>query len=188
MSSRAEAIVDVLLGLNPLSDLPRTGWRMRGVVPCESIADHSYGVAVCVMLLVDALRAEGHPVDGERALRMALVHDAPEALLGDIPMPVKTAALDAALGEVEARLAERLLPPDLAALWREMEAEETLEARLVKAADKVHMMTKALIYGQQRRGSLDGFWKNERNFRDRGVPLAKEIFDVLRARFTSGEG
>ena len=182
MSSRASTIVDTLVALDPLMDLPRTGWRLRGVVPCESIADHSYLVAVTVILLVDALRAEGLEVDGERALRMALVHDAPEAKTGDVPMPQKTPTMDAALEELERAIAARILPPALAGAWEEAEACETLEARIVKAADKIQMMTKALVYGRQGRGDLHEFWRNEKNFRDKGLGVAAEVFRELRRR------
>jgi putative hydrolase of HD superfamily len=181
VTERARTLLGTLLGLDPLASLDRTGWALRGVKPCESIADHSFGVALTVLLLVDALRAEGAEVNGEKALRMALVHDAPEAALGDIPMPVKTEALDAALSEVEATLARRLLPERLAEAWSEMEAGESLEARIVKAADKIHLMVKALVYERQRRGDLSDFWDNENNFRDRGLPVAREVFDLLRA-------
>ena len=181
-AAAAERIVDTLLGLDPLTDLPRTGWVLRGVTSVESVAAHSFGVALTTLLLVDALRAEGVALDGERALRMALVHDAAEAATGDIPMPVKTPALDAALKEAEAALAARLLPPEPLAAWQEAEQGETLEARVVKAADKIQMMTKALSYGRQGRGELSDFWRNDANFRDRGVPLAAAVFRVLRAR------
>lgn len=182
MSARAERIVDTLVGLDPLSDLPRTGWLLRGVRPCESIADHSYFVAVTVMLLVDALREEGVAVDGEKALRMALVHDAPEAKTGDVPKPQKTPRLDAALEELEDEIAKRLLPEPQARAWREAEDGESLEARIVKAADKIQMMTKALVYGREKRGDLHEFWENEKNFADKGLAIVREVHEVLRAR------
>ncbi|UJR82272.1 HD domain-containing protein [Sandaracinus amylolyticus] len=182
MSARADRIVDTVLGLDTLADLPRTGWLLRGVRPCESIADHSYGVALVVMLLVDALREEGVSVDGERALRMALVHDAPEARTGDVPMPSKTVALDAALHELEASLVERLLPPAQREDWRVMEEGQSLEARIVKAADKIQMMIKALSYGHQQRGHLVEFWAHPKNFDDRGIAVAREVFEAICAR------
>lgn len=185
VSDRAERIVDTLVGLDPLADLPRTGWLLRGIRPCESIADHSYFVAVTVMLLVDALREEGVEVDGEKALRMALVHDTPEAKTGDVPMPQKTPRMDAALEELEEQITTRLLPGAQRVTWREAEDGQSLEARIVKAADKIQMMTKALVYGQQGRGDLHEFWANEKNFPDKGLDVAKEIFAVLRARHAS---
>jgi putative hydrolase of HD superfamily len=182
VTERAARIVDALVALDPLADLPRTGWLLRGVRPCESIADHSYFVAVTVMLLVDALRAEGVQVDGEKALRLALVHDTPEAKTGDVPMPQKTPAMDAALEELEGQIALRILPPLQASAWREAEDCSSLEARLVKAADKIQMMTKALVYERQQRGDLHEFWANEKNFPDKGLAVAQEIFALLRAR------
>ena len=81
----------------------------------------------------------------------------------------------------------RTLPARQQETWREMEDGESLEARVVKAADKIQMMTKALVYGRQRRGDLHEFWKNDKNFRDRELAVAKECFALLQARHASGE-
>lgn len=178
----AEDIVDTLLRLDPLADLPRTGWVLRGVAQPESIAAHSHGVAVVAMMLTDALRETGETVDGERVLRMALLHDAPEAATGDIPLPSKTPALSRALHELEAKIAEDLLAPSLHADYREAAAKQTLEARVVKAADKVQMMIKVLAYEARRGASLEDFWVNPNNFDDRGLSVARDVFEAIAKR------
>lgn len=180
---RAEEILRVLLGLDVLADLPRTGWLLRGVRPCESVADHSYGVALATALLVDALRGEGVAVDGERALRMALVHDAPEAATGDVPHPAKADGLADALRAAEGSIAARLLSPPLAEAFAEASAKASLEARIVKAADTIQMMVKAYRYGQSGRGrDLEGFWASPRNVDHRGLAVVREVLEALWAR------
>ena len=175
----ADAIIDVVQGLDTLSDLPRTGWLLRGVRPCESIADHSYGVGLVAMMLVDALREAGTEVDGERVLRMALLHDAAEARTGDLPMPSKTKDIEEAFHRAEHAIVERLLDAAQVALWREAERGDSLEARIVKAADKIQMMVKVLTYERQQRGELREFWRNPKNFDDRGIDIAGEVFDAI---------
>jgi putative hydrolase of HD superfamily len=171
-----DRIIDTVLSLDTLSELPRTGWLLRGITPCESIAEHTCGVAIVAMMLVDALREQGTEVDGERVLRMALLHDAPESRTGDIPMPSKTREAERALDELEERIVSEILPPNLAEHWREAERGESLEARVVKASDKLQMMIKVLAYERTGRGNLEEFWLNPKNFRDMDLPLANAVY------------
>lgn len=168
-----------------LASLPRTGWLLRGVVDPESIAEHSLGVCVVATLIVDDLRANGETVDGERVLRMALVHDLAEAFTGDIPMPAKGEAFRAALVEAEEEVLARHLRPAQLALWREAETGATLEARIVKAADKLQMLVKALTYEQQNRGSLAEFFEGK-NRKTMGLAFVErmlaDIDELRRAR------
>jgi putative hydrolase of HD superfamily len=173
------AAIELVQFFDRLAALPRTGWLLRGVVGPESIAEHSFGVCLVATLLIDDLRARGLIVDGERVLRMALLHDAAEAFTGDIPMPAKTDALDRALEEAESVLLSAVLSKEQLALWTEAEQGKTLEARIVKAADKVQMLVKALTYEQQRRGRLDDFWKNTKNRRHMDLDFARELFAEL---------
>lgn len=179
--SPSEAIAFAQL-LDRLASLPRTGWLLRGVADAESIAEHCYGVVVVAAALVDDLRARGVPVDGEKVLRMALVHDAAEVFTGDVPMPAKTPELRAALHATEDAMLARALPPDALALWRESEEGASLEARVVEAADKIQMLIKALTYEEQCRGRLDEFWQNAASRRDMGLDFAAELFAEIDRR------
>ena len=51
------------------------------------------------------------------------------------------------------------------------------KARVVRAADKLQMMIKVLVYESQHRGRLEEFWQNPKNFRDYDIQLARACFD-----------
>ena len=102
----------------------------------ESVAEHSWRLALTAMLLED----EFPEADMGKVIRMCLIHDLGEAFTGDIPTFEKTEAHEKA--EDRRYLAWMdTLPPfqrqQFQSLWREMSALETVEARLYKALDKL---------------------------------------------------
>ena len=115
----------------------RHSWTSSGRQ--ESVAEHSWRLALLAALVSDAFPG----LDRERLLLLCLFHDIGEAFTGDIPAFEKTAAHEAAeQSAVETWLAS--LPADvrprLTALWREFEAQESREARLAKALDKMETL------------------------------------------------
>ena len=57
------------LSYQPLKNLPRTGWGLKGVKNPEVVASHVWGVAVLVMELAPELAPN---IDLLKALKMAL--------------------------------------------------------------------------------------------------------------------
>ena len=171
--------------------LDRTGWVLRGLAPgAESVAAHSYGVAFAAMLLADEVRARGVEVDVERVLRIALLHDLAEARTGDMPRTMalyygaqaRHAAERAAFDDMMRSLGEAR-SADYAALHADYEARESLEARLVKAADIVDLLTQALAFERAGARELDEFWESatERDFNLEGAAreAVRELIGAL---------
>lgn len=183
----ADELLELLSRIGRLEDFPRTGWLTGGVQNPESVSAHLYEVAVVTLWLADRVEPD---VDTERALRIALLHDVGEAMLTDLPRPVKHFIGDGAVDEAEAAAAETVLG-DLGDGWLDAvesyEALDSPEARIVKAADRIQMLAKSLQYDSQDRGDVDRFWEVEENFRDFGFPLVAEIMERLRDHFETGD-
>ena len=100
----------------------------------ESVAEHSWRLA----LMAELMRDEFPEADMDRVVRMCLVHDLGEAFTGDIPTFLKTRtdedAEDAALRAWVTSLPEPHRTR-LSALYAEMDARKSLEARICKALD-----------------------------------------------------
>lgn len=172
------ALIPRLLSLKLL---PRTGWLQRGVRDVESIAEHSYSVAVLCLLIGDQI--EG--IDRGRLLAIALLHDLAESLLGDLP-----ASATRLLGKEAKRRAERdglesligHLPraAEYLALWDEYTNGTSREARLVKAIDRLELMAQALAYERAGARGLDSFWPASDDWAAEFPPV-EELAVYLRA-------
>ncbi|MFI3174413.1 MAG: HD domain-containing protein [Bacillota bacterium] len=102
----------------------------------ESVAEHSWRVALMAVLLEDDMK----DLDTHKILKMTVLHDLGEALTGDIPSFLKTEddakkeddALYGVLDKMSSPTKEKLI-----ALFDEMHALETKEAKVYKALDKM---------------------------------------------------
>lgn len=159
-------IISFLAELMRLKAVPRTGWLLRGVRDVESVADHSFGVAFVAMLLADLAQRQGLEPNVEKVLRMALLHDLTEARTGDLPNTVKRYFDNGALHDADERAADEMLSAlgaigeEYLLLWREYEQRQSLEARIVKAADKLDLLLQAREYEKGGAQNLHEFWQN----------------------------
>jgi 5'-deoxynucleotidase len=126
---------------------------MRSSIP-ENVAEHTYQVA----LVTHALGTIAREVFGrtdvpvERAVVLALFHDATEVVTGDIPMPVKhhNPRILESLRELENLAADQLVakaPEPLRATYRDLISptpDDEVAWNWVKAADKVDAYLKCI--------------------------------------------
>ena len=118
----------------------------------ESVADHSWRIALMAMLLTGV--EEYRDFDMDKVIRMCLIHDLGESFTGDIPTFEKTGD-DADVEDDLFHQWVNTFPEPQRAEWTgllaEMEALETKEAKLYKALDKLEALEYDLqfTYGQE---------------------------------------
>ena len=126
--------LEILHVAERLKDTPRHCTTSKGRV--ESVAEHSWRIALMAFLLKDEFKG----VDMDKVICMCLIHDLGECFTGDIPVFKKTNENRATeenllydwVGSLPADISSRMR-----ALYKEMEAQETLEAKIYKSLDKL---------------------------------------------------
>ena len=127
-------LLDILTVAERLKDATRHCYTTGG--RHESVAEHSWRIALMAMLLTD----EFPEADMNRVIRMCLIHDLGEAFTGDIPTFWKTEADTEKEDAVFDRWVQTLpqeTREEFSALLTEMNALETVEAKIYKALDKM---------------------------------------------------
>jgi putative hydrolase of HD superfamily len=189
-AGRARGLARFLRLAAGLKELPRTGWLDRGVpaARAESVAEHSFQTA----LLAWTAASADPSLNRDRLLRLALVHDLAEALIGDwtpydqrdIPdrladpagwraflerrhrrLPERRAAKRAAEQAATAQLLALLggnLRVEIAVLLRELEEGQSAEARFLKQAELLETWLQSRVYAAS----------------DPGLPMASFAADI----------
>jgi putative hydrolases of HD superfamily len=152
-----------------LKRLYRQGWLKRGLPEplCESVAEHSFGTALLVLLLAGPSGEAGSlgRVDTAHAALLALAHEIGESYAGDIT-PVDGVGVEAKLA-LEREAIDRALEghPDrdwFVALWEEFEACATPEARFVKQLDRLEMGLQAAVQDAEGHPGMGEFFDSAR--------------------------
>jgi putative hydrolase of HD superfamily len=145
-----------------LKQIYRRGWLTHGIPPerCESVAEHSFGMAVMAMILADTLFPE---LETLKVLRMVLIHDFGEIYAGDtipgdqISAGQKHFAERESLVQIFSTLANG---EEYISLWEEFENGTSPEARFVRQIDKLEMALQASVYEHQELANLAEFFKS----------------------------
>ena len=133
----AKTYLEILHLAERLKDTPRhctTSCRRT-----ESVAEHSWRLSLMALLL----RHTFPEADIDRVIAMCVIHDLGECFTGDIPAFLKT---DQNRMQEDEQLKQWLqtLPHEIAAdltrLFDEMQSQQTTEAKLYKALDKLEAL------------------------------------------------
>jgi len=143
----------VMNDLLALSHVPR--WSVVSHTGHQSVADHSFRVAVIYLELCLRLDRAVGPTD----LMWIIVHDGPEAWIGDIPGPFKTANAEA----------------EVTPWWHDFKARVPDDVRaLVKVADLVEGATWIERWGVGHQAA----WAAQRS-RGRALEKAREVAELV---------
>lgn len=128
-------------------------WSLMRNVVKENVAEHSYHTAIWTHALCTiANEIFNESIDTEKAVILALFHDATEIFTGDIPTPVKhhNPMILHHFREIEQTAAERLIgmiPEPLQSVYRPLiggKQQKSLLRTYVKAADLIDSYLKCV--------------------------------------------
>lgn len=178
-------MIDTLLKTLELKDEKRTGWQLRNVEDPESVADHSWGVALLILIY-----GETEEINTDKALKMALVHDLAEVETGDLP--TRAVDVEQEISDEEKELKEReaisgiskdLNRHEIRHLWKEYNRKKSSEANFVKDMDMIEMCLQALKYEKEERYDPE---KDNENFKE--YENMDEFFATTQPRLNTETG
>ncbi|MBI2546038.1 HD domain-containing protein [Candidatus Woesearchaeota archaeon] len=137
MDKKIQDTLAFLHDLELLKSVTRHSWLSSGRQ--ESVPEHSWRMSMMAIVLED----EFPKLDMRKVIEMCLIHDLGEVYDGDIPAFRKRPD-EKIREEIAVKRIVQPLPPNLQKkiieLWKEYENAETLEAKLVKALDKLEVI------------------------------------------------
>lgn len=171
--------------------LLRSGWIREKIKDPESVAEHSFRDALMAMVLAGEVEDEfGRPLDRDKLIKMALLHDIGEVITGDIVVE-RHDIIDLKKRD-EKELAEREgirkifdmigQADEYVTIFDEMTSRITPEAKFFWQIDKLEMAQQALEYEEEQGVDLSEFFLGVK-VNHMKHPLLKQIFDsIMRKR------
>ena len=127
-----------------LKKVPRAGWVDVGIQNPESVADHIFRTTILCMVY-----AKMDKLNQLKIMKMALIHDLPEAITGDVTPSRKTVESNkkenAALIQILNLLPEKQRK-EYQKSWNEYKKGETREAKAVKQLEKLELALQSREY------------------------------------------
>jgi putative hydrolase of HD superfamily len=165
-----------------LKSVRRAGWVSKvKIEDSESVADHTFSMCAIAMLLSDMLG-----LDTQRAMKMAILHDLAESIVGDY-MPGDVATGQKVAHEKKAmELILSGLPrktrTEYEKIWLEFLRNKTDVSKFVHRIDKLEMALQASQYAKQGYADklLVPFFKSARTAVGDEGDIVSEILNSLR--------
>ena len=132
-----------------LKSVRRAGWVSKvNIEDAESVADHTFSMCAMAMLLSDMLG-----LDTQKAMKMVILHDLAESIVGDY-MPGDLSANQKLAKEKRAMKSilsglPRKIRSEYEKIWLEYLQNKTAVARFVHRMDKLEMALQANQYARQ---------------------------------------
>lgn len=160
-----------------LKSIKRAGWKRYNIANPESVADHSFRTALMTMVLADK------KLNVNKSLKMALVHDLGESIVGDVPERKGTDFKSKLKKESSAlkKLAIFSGSNEIFSLWNEYENNKTKEAKFVQEINKLEMALQAYEYERRYGIKLNEFFADAKNA-IKTPSLAKLFNEILKGR------
>jgi len=137
-------LVEFFKNVGQLKGISRAGWEKVGIKSPESVADHTFRTALLCMIFSSL---EG--LDELKMLQMALLHDLPEVIIGDLTPSEKNKA-DKNNEENAMKKLLSFLPKEVRSkylgIWHEYAIGEAAEAKIVRQLEKLEMALQAREY------------------------------------------
>ncbi|KAH8172150.1 HD domain-containing protein [Sarocladium implicatum] len=176
--------------LERLKTTKREGWRRFGINSGESIADHMYRMSIISMFAPPELASR---LDLNKCMKMCLIHDMAELLVGDItprdgvPKDEKNRREAATMDYLTSDLlrsvgASGSVGKEMRAIWQEYEDAKTLDSVFVHDVDKMELLLQMTEY-EKRAGGRKKLDLSEFEYVATKLELpetkqwAKELFD-----------
>lgn len=134
---------------------------MEKIRRSESVSDHSFSTAILAMLLAQKLG-----VNREKFIKMALIHDIGESIIGDVLWyDPKTGVKHEVLrkkNEDEMRAMKKILAhledKEYIKLWEEIAEMKTKDAKLLKEIDRLDFGIQTFFYEKRTKKNLQHFF------------------------------
>ncbi|KAI0802173.1 HD domain-containing protein [Xylaria sp. FL0064] len=148
--------------LERLKTNKREGWRRFNIERGESISDHMYRMSLMTMLCPPTLAPK---LDLFKCMKMCLIHDMAEAIVGDITPVDGVSKPEKSRREAETMdyISKNLLGgvygglagAEIRAIWQEYEDSKTLDSHFVHDLDKMELLTQMVEYEKRANKALD---------------------------------